>query len=155
MFILFLIYINDLYNVCCDFVPILFADDTNLFYKGADFGELVKSINAELENISLWLKVNKLSLNVKKTYLIIFQKGKSPISHIEIKIDNQTIDKVDKTNFFRCCYWFEIIMEKSYFPGSSEIIEKHWYDRQSKRILEQKCSSDPMLLICIPVLNIL
>ena len=61
--LLFLIYINDLNNVCCDSVPILFADDTNLFYKGADFGELVKSINAELENISLWLKVNKLSLN--------------------------------------------------------------------------------------------
>ena len=97
--LLFLIYINDLYNVCCDSVPILFADDTNLFYKGADFGELVKSINAELENISLWLKVNKFSLNVKKTHFIIFQRGKSPISHIEIKIDNQTIDKVDKTKF--------------------------------------------------------
>ena len=45
-------------------------------------------------------------------------------------------------------------MEKSYFPDSREIIEEHWYDRQSKRI-EQKCSSDPILLICIPVLNIL
>ena len=31
--LLFFIYINDLYNVCRDSVPILYADDTNLFYK--------------------------------------------------------------------------------------------------------------------------
>ena len=62
--LLFLVYINDLYNVCCESVPVLFADDTNLFYKGTDFDELVKSINAELENISSWLKIDKLSLNV-------------------------------------------------------------------------------------------
>ena len=97
--LLFLIYINDLYNVCCDSVPILFADDTNLFYKGVDFDELVKSINAELENISLWLKVNKLPLNVKRHILSYFREVKSPISHIEIKIDNQTINRVDKTKF--------------------------------------------------------
>ena len=80
--LLFLIYINDLYNVCCDSVPILFADDTNIFYKGADFGELVKSINAELENISLWLKVNKFSLNVKNdTFYHIPERQKPNIPY--------------------------------------------------------------------------
>ena len=29
--LLFLVYINDWYNVCCESVPILFADDTNFF----------------------------------------------------------------------------------------------------------------------------
>ena len=33
--LLFLIYINDLYNVCQESVPILFADDTNLFYSAS------------------------------------------------------------------------------------------------------------------------
>ena len=51
--LLFLIYINDLYNVCRDSVPISFADDTNLFYKGNKMEDLVKIINGELENISL------------------------------------------------------------------------------------------------------
>ena len=32
--ILFLIYINDLFNVCQHVMPILFADDTNLFLSG-------------------------------------------------------------------------------------------------------------------------
>ena len=30
---LFLMNINDLYNVCCKASPILFADDTNLLYR--------------------------------------------------------------------------------------------------------------------------
>ena len=34
--VLFLIYINDLVNVCSHCLPILFADDTNLFVSGAD-----------------------------------------------------------------------------------------------------------------------
>ena len=80
-------------------MSILFADDTNLFYKGADFDELAKSINAELENISLLLEINKLSLNVKKDTFHHISESISPISHIEIKIDNQTIDTVDKTKF--------------------------------------------------------
>ena len=45
--LLFLIYINDLYNVCRDSVPILFADDTNIFYKGNKMEDLVKMINGE------------------------------------------------------------------------------------------------------------
>ena len=35
--LLFLIYINDLYDVCHESVSILFADDTNLFDKGNKF----------------------------------------------------------------------------------------------------------------------
>ena len=35
-------YIDDLCKVCCESVPILFAEDTNLFYKGNKLVELVK-----------------------------------------------------------------------------------------------------------------
>ena len=73
----FLTYINDLYNVCRDSVPMLFADDTSLFYTMDD---LVKFINGELENIALWLNINKLSLNINKTYFIIVQRGKPTMS---------------------------------------------------------------------------
>ena len=72
--LLFLIYINDFYNVCRDSVPILFAYDTNLFYKGNKMEDLVKIINGELENISLWLKINKLSLNIKRRILLLFKE---------------------------------------------------------------------------------
>ena len=47
-------------------MPILFADDTNLFKNGKDIGQLQSDIHEELCKISKWLKVNKLSFNIKK-----------------------------------------------------------------------------------------
>ena len=70
--LLFLIYINDLSNVCKYSTPILYADDTNRFLNGMDLNEMENAINTDLKQVSLWLKVNKLSLNVKKTHFIVF-----------------------------------------------------------------------------------
>ena len=49
----FLIYINDLYTVCCKSSPILFADDINLFYRGKDVNVMAQEINIELSQISI------------------------------------------------------------------------------------------------------
>ena len=64
--LLILIYINDLASVCECIFPILFADDSNLFISGRDPDLIMRTINNELKEISLWLKANKLSLNIKK-----------------------------------------------------------------------------------------
>ena len=58
-----LIYINDLASVLDSSLPILIADNTNLFEIGNNFQEMSKKIIAELENIVDWLRVNKLSIN--------------------------------------------------------------------------------------------
>ena len=64
--LLFLLYINDLPLASKLFMPILFADDTNLFCNGPNLNELIEKINEELELIYKWVKVNKLSLNIEK-----------------------------------------------------------------------------------------
>ena len=51
---------------------ILFADDTDLLYSNSDINALIKIMNAELCTISCWLKLNKLSLNIKKTNYMLF-----------------------------------------------------------------------------------
>ena len=45
----------------------MFADDTNFFYSHKNIKGLFYTVNSELEKISQWFKVNKLSINVKKT----------------------------------------------------------------------------------------
>ena len=65
--LLFLLYINDLADICSQSFPILFADDTNLFNHSKDLSSLQMSLNKELAEISKWLKVNKLSLNIKNS----------------------------------------------------------------------------------------
>ena len=46
-----------------------FPDDINLFFSDSDPKKLESEINTELDHISTWLKVNKLSLNVQKITL--------------------------------------------------------------------------------------
>ena len=60
--LLFLIYINDLPSVSKLFVPILFADDTNLFCTGKNLADIVNEINVEIDKIYTWVKANKLLL---------------------------------------------------------------------------------------------
>ena len=54
-------------------------------------------INDDLCNIATWFKLNKLSLNVKKTNYILFRGGHQSIknSGLCIKIDNVNVERVD------------------------------------------------------------
>ena len=64
--LLFLLYINDLAEVCQKLYSILFADDTNLFFSHSNINELFSTMNDELSNLNQWFVSNKLSLNIKK-----------------------------------------------------------------------------------------
>ena len=70
--LLFLIYINDLGKVCINTMPLLFADDTNLFASGTNIIQSQDAVTNDLNNIAEWLKVNRLSLNIKKTHFMFF-----------------------------------------------------------------------------------
>ena len=65
--LLFLLYVNDIANVPTSLLPILFADDTNVFLTGNNIDQMIEIMNGELNNVFIWLNSNKLSLNVKKT----------------------------------------------------------------------------------------
>ena len=97
--LLFLIYINDLYSACKDTTAILLADDTNLFKSGTDINAMERDINDELRNISVLLKVNKLSLNVDKTYYMILSRKKTERKNITLRINEQVISEVRKIKF--------------------------------------------------------
>ena len=66
--LLFLLYINDLPNASNILDPIMFADDTNLFYSYHNIKELFTTVNKELQKLGDWFTLNKLSLNINKTY---------------------------------------------------------------------------------------
>ena len=98
--LLFIIYINDITKVSKLFDLIMFADDTNLFIKDNDIHSLISKANTELEKISKWFKLNKLSLNIKKTNFILFKnKRKAQNVPLELKIDNTRIEQIKKTKF--------------------------------------------------------
>ena len=96
---LFFMYINDLCQVSEFCLPLLFADDTNLFITGNDTTEMCAKLNDDLKSISEWLCWNKLSLNVSKTHYMVIPPRSRNISNLDVRIDNTAIERVYDTKF--------------------------------------------------------
>ena len=65
--LLFILFINDITSISKLSELIRFADDINLFFRHTNISELFVNVNNEFQKISKWFKLNKLSLNIKKT----------------------------------------------------------------------------------------
>ena len=97
--LLFFIYINDLPSVSKYFMPILFADDTNLFCTGPNLHDIVCQINQEIKIIYSWVKANKLSLNIDKTNFMLFTPKRFSRAMDALLIDGKRIMEVSETKF--------------------------------------------------------
>ena len=99
--LLFIIYINDLPLSCSSLTPIIYADDTTLYTKlnTQNIKQFEQNINLELEKVNTWLKVNKLSLNVKKTKFMIFHKLNKRFDAPQLMLNNIQLNKCDSFNF--------------------------------------------------------
>jgi hypothetical protein len=74
--ILFLCYINDIFNAT-SLATFLFADDTTCLAENQNLKDLITYVNAELNKLAVWFKANKMAVNVNKTnYIIFHNKGK-------------------------------------------------------------------------------
>ena len=96
--LLFIIYINDIAQSSAYFKCITYADDTTLC--GTIAGQIdIENIEMELKNVTEWLQMNKLSLNVKKTKAMLFHMPQKKIIIPTIKINGTLIEFVDNFNF--------------------------------------------------------
>ena len=53
-------------------MPILFAEDTNLFSTGTELKEMIRQVNEEMAKIYAWVNASRLSLNIDKTNFMLF-----------------------------------------------------------------------------------
>ena len=72
------------------------------FFEHTDLDVLISHLNDQLHNVSTWQKANKLSINVKKTKLMIFRPRQKtlPVTR-QIIIENNVLEQVDHTKFVR------------------------------------------------------
>lgn len=97
--LLFLIYINDICNVTKKLKYILYADDTSLFMSDTNIDNLILNFNLELQNVSQWLLVNKLILNVNKTQCMLFTHKKIDYDNIVVKMNNYNVNVTTSLKF--------------------------------------------------------
>ena len=109
--LLFLLYINDIQN-CSKIVSfILFADDTTISYSNKCLKTLNEIMQEEINKVTDWLYINKLSINTSKTKLILFRSyNKKLNSNITVSINNEKVKQVKNTTFLgividECLTW--------------------------------------------------
>ena len=102
MVLLFLIYINDLCTVSKNEEFILFADDTNIFVKAKTEAETIDLAYKILQNVSMYMLVNKLRINLGKCCYMKFKPISNTVTYLEdrlIKIGETPIKQVSETKF--------------------------------------------------------
>ena len=77
----------------------MFADDTTLLFKEKSMDSLKLKVNSDLSSAAEWLAENKLSLNVKKTKFMCFDKSRSTSSNFDISILNEKLKQVKSQKF--------------------------------------------------------
>ena len=98
--LLFVLSVNNICNICPLLLKISYADDTCVLISGDDLKGLMKMLNDELISLNNWFKANKLSLNTKKSFFIIFHRSriKENVSN-KVVIDNKELIKVESAKY--------------------------------------------------------
>ena len=96
--LLFILYINDLPNVCNLSSCLLYADDTALFFESNSRFDLQRRVEEELPSICKWFQANKLTLNTKKTFCQLYTNSKNDVS-ISVCMNGAKIDFVDTVKY--------------------------------------------------------
>ena len=96
----FMIYINYLHN-SLESEPRLFADETCLLVKGSNSEQLEINFNAELHYLHLWCSVNKRSVNLAKTNIVIISPKRNTvaISHFNTSSNGTPVNIVSSAKY--------------------------------------------------------
>ena len=96
--LLFSLYINDLPDICPNVSVQMYADDTVILTSAKNTNVISDTLNEAMENISIWLRVNRLSLNVKKTMAMLFSIKPTPLT-LNISVDGEAVANVNETKY--------------------------------------------------------
>jgi len=79
----------------------MYVDDTNISIAARSLSELESALKGELINLYEWLRVNRLSLNIAKTELMLIgssQRLANTVTHsFNVQIEGQEINSVCDT----------------------------------------------------------
>ena len=88
---------------------------TRLFYSNKNLKTFKTNVSVARNNISNWLKANKLTLNVKKSHLLIFNINKNNDSNkMQIKyfIEKEELEQSDTAKYIGI--YFDKNLEQTY-----------------------------------------
>ena len=95
--LLFILFLNDLPSAS-DMKTLLFADDACLTLSGPSPPNIESKVNNELSKVNNWFKFNKLTLNLSKTFFMIFSKRNMEYK-FNLKMDNINLTQTNSVKY--------------------------------------------------------
>ena len=96
---LFNLYINYMHRSSEKLNFLHFADDTTIYLSGTDLTRLCEEVCTELCKVDDWIKANRLSLNIDKTFYMIITHNNYDETDINIRIRVAQLSRVTSTKF--------------------------------------------------------
>ena len=97
-------YLND-FETCLKFSKAnLYVDDTEVSLSSNEIGDVIQNFQAELENVSEWMRINKLSVHPEKTEFIVIDLPRRQSKLPELPpfyLDHTGIKQVHKTKYLQ------------------------------------------------------
>ena len=97
--LLFLLYINDICTSSHKGNFVLFADDTTVLFQNDNLQDAIIEAENEFSHILNWLNANKLSLNIKKTKVLIFDNKIPCTTDIILNIGGTLVSSTSTAKF--------------------------------------------------------
>lgn len=97
--LLYILYVLSLKNAHLRAQYYMYADDTILVYDNSNLKDLQNEVNSDLQKYMSWLQQNKLKINSKKTTYMLFKQKNSRVIPVEIKMNNEVLQRVSYTNY--------------------------------------------------------
>ena len=94
LFLLVLIYINDIVNSNNILSFVLFADDTTVYVQHDSIDGAIQILNFELAKVAEWFDSNKLTLYVNKTQMLMMSRKKNLNPQGDFILHNKAIQWV-------------------------------------------------------------
>ena len=84
---------------CNILYTIFYVDDTCAVLSGNDLSDFIKLLYTELCKLSIWLRSNKLSLNINKTFYLLFHRARIKPVKISMEMNGSIINRVNSIKY--------------------------------------------------------
>ena len=137
---LFILYLND-FETCLKFSKAnLYADDTEVSLSSNEIGDVIQNSQAELENISEWMRINKLSIHLEKTEFMVIDHPRRQSKLPELPpfyLDHTRIKQVHKTKYLGLTVDDKLCWDEQYKSVKGKVVGGLASIRKLKNILPQ------------------
>ncbi|GFU01177.1 probable RNA-directed DNA polymerase from transposon X-element [Trichonephila clavipes] len=100
----------------------LFADDAAILCNSITPDQAVRTLQAYLSQLEIWLTKWRISINTEKTNAILFRKKRTQTMPIQLKLFDETIDWTYETSYLGLILNHNL----TYRPHFNEIKKKYW-----------------------------